>query len=162
MSYRFLYVYYIRMYKSCVSKNGRKQWHFTDKHFWWDFPVVRNPTAGTRDTGDMGLIPGVGRFPWRRKWQSTPVFLLGESHGQKSLAGCSPWGCKESDMTERLSVNTHKLCCTSPKNKDLLPSNCNTMITSTTFKMDTIVSKIENFQVSQISIYIRYVPYVSK
>ena len=37
--------------------------------------------------------------PWRRKWQPTPVFLLGESVGQRSLVGYSPWGCKESDMT---------------------------------------------------------------
>ena len=38
---------------------------------------------------------------WRRKWQPTPVFLLGESHGQRSLMGYRSWGCKESDMTER-------------------------------------------------------------
>ena len=37
---------------------------------------------------------------WRRKWQHTPVFLPGESHGQRSLVGCSPWGRTESDMTE--------------------------------------------------------------
>ena len=43
-----------------------------------------------------------GFDPWRRKWQSTPVFLPGESHGQRGLVGYSPWGCKESDMTERL------------------------------------------------------------
>ena len=42
------------------------------------------------NTGDPGSIPGLGRFPWRRAWQSTPVFLPGESHGQKSLAGYSP------------------------------------------------------------------------
>ena len=35
--------------------------------------------------------------PWRRQWQSTPVFLPGESHGQRSLVGYSPWGHKESD-----------------------------------------------------------------
>ena len=40
--------------------------------------------------------------PLRRKWQPTPVFLPRESHGQRSLAGYSPWGCKKSDMTERL------------------------------------------------------------
>ena len=40
--------------------------------------------------------------PRRRKWQPTPVFLPGEFYGQRSLAGYSPWGCKESDMTERL------------------------------------------------------------
>ena len=37
---------------------------------------------------------------WRRKWQPTPVFLPGESHGRKSLVGCSPWGRTESDTTE--------------------------------------------------------------
>ena len=37
---------------------------------------------------------------WRRKWQPTPVFLPGESHGQRSLVGCCPWGRTESDMTE--------------------------------------------------------------
>ena len=39
---------------------------------------------------------------WRRKWQPTPVFLPRESHGQRSLAGYSPWGRKESDTTEQL------------------------------------------------------------
>ena len=41
-------------------------------------------------------------IPWRRKWQPTPVFLPGESHGQRSLVGCSPRGHKELDMTERI------------------------------------------------------------
>ena len=41
-------------------------------------------------------------MPWRRKWQPTPAFLSGESHGQRSLVGYSPWGRKESDTTERL------------------------------------------------------------
>ena len=36
----------------------------------------------------------VGRIPWRRKWQPTPIFLPGKSHGQRSLAGYSPWGCE--------------------------------------------------------------------
>ena len=54
----------------------------------------------TGDTGDSGLIPRSGRFPWSRAWQSTPVFLPGESHGQRSLGGYSPWGCKELDTTE--------------------------------------------------------------
>ena len=46
------------------------------------------------NAGDLGLIPGLGRFPWKRKWQPTSVFLPGESHGQRSLAGYSPWGRK--------------------------------------------------------------------
>ena len=39
-----------------------------------------------------GFDPRVRKIPWRRKWQPTPVFLPGESHGQRSLAGSSPWG----------------------------------------------------------------------
>ena len=45
----------------------------------------------------------IGKIPWRRKWQPTPIFLPGESHGQRSLVGCRPWGLKESDTTERLT-----------------------------------------------------------
>ena len=56
------------------------------------------------NVGDLGLIPGLGRFPWRRGWQPTPVFLPGESHGQRSLAGYSPWGRKHMDMTEQLNA----------------------------------------------------------
>ena len=43
--------------------------------------------------------PWVGKIPWRREWQPTPVFLPGKSHGPGKLASWSPWGCKESDMT---------------------------------------------------------------
>ena len=42
----------------------------------------------------------VGKIPLRRKWQPTPIFLLGRSHGQRNLVGCSPWGHKELDATE--------------------------------------------------------------
>ena len=47
-----------------------------------------------------GFNPWVGKIPWRRAWQPTPVFLPGESHGQRNLVGYSPQGHKESDMTE--------------------------------------------------------------
>ena len=47
---------------------------------------------------------------WRRKWQPTPVFLPGESHGQRSLVGYSPWGRKESDTIERLHYHYHQQC----------------------------------------------------
>ena len=46
------------------------------------------------NVGDPGLILGSGKMPWRRKWQHTPVFLFGESLGQRSPVGYSPWGCK--------------------------------------------------------------------
>ena len=47
----------------------------------------------------------IGKMSWKRKWQPTPVFLPGKSHGQKSLLGYSPGGCKELDTTERLCVH---------------------------------------------------------
>ena len=50
------------------------------------------------------LDPWVRKIPWRRAWQPTLVFVPGESHGQSSLAGCSPQGPTESDMTEALSM----------------------------------------------------------
>ena len=57
-------------------------------------------TCHGRVTGDLGLIPGIRKIPWRRAWWPTPVFLPGESHGQRSLEGYSPQGCKESDTAE--------------------------------------------------------------
>ena len=57
--------------------------------------MVKNLPANAGDTGDMGSIPGSGR--------STPVFFPGESHGQRSLEGYSPLGCKELDTTEPLA-----------------------------------------------------------
>ena len=44
----------------------------------------------------------LGSVSRRRQWHPTPVLLSGKSHGRRSLVGCSPWGCKESDMTEQL------------------------------------------------------------
>ena len=44
------------------------------------------------------------KIPWSRAWQPIPVFLPGEFHEQRSLEGYSPWGCKESDITEQLST----------------------------------------------------------
>ena len=53
--------------------------------------------------------PGVKKISWSRKWQPTPVFLLAKFHGQRSLVGCGPGGCKESDTTERLNMYTQGL-----------------------------------------------------
>ena len=62
--------------------------------------IVKNPPANAEDIKDVGAIPGSGRSPWRRARQPTPVFLPGASHGQRSLANYSPWGHKESDLSE--------------------------------------------------------------
>ena len=54
-----------------------------------------------------GFDPWVGKILWRRKWQPTPVLLPGKSHGWRSVVSHSPWGHKESDMTERLHFHFH-------------------------------------------------------
>ena len=73
--------------------------------------MVKNPHANAGDIRDVGLDdPWVGKFPWRRAWQPTPVLLPGESHGQRSLVGYSPLGLKESDRTEatwRVCMHIH-------------------------------------------------------
>ena len=53
--------------------------------------------------GRPGLGPWAGKIPWRRKWQPTPVFLPGESHGQRSLADYSPW-CRRATQLKQLST----------------------------------------------------------
>ena len=66
------------------------------------FPSGSDSKESSCNAGDLGAIPGcdtwVGKIPWKRKWQPTPVVLPGE---QRSLAGYSPWGHKESDMTKQ-------------------------------------------------------------
>ena len=80
--------------------------------------VVNNLPANAQEARDVGLIPGSGRFPWRRKWQPTPVFLPGKFHGQRSLVGYNPRGHKEPDTTE------HTHCCSFAQSG---PPLCNPM-----------------------------------
>ena len=63
--------------------------------------MVKNPAANARDIRDN---PWVGKIPWRRVWQPIPVFLLGKSHGQRSLVGYSLWCLKGLDINERLRL----------------------------------------------------------
>ena len=60
----------------------------------------KEPTCQCRTHKRHEFDPWVGKIPWRRKWQPTPVFLPGKFLGQRRLADYSPWGHKESDMTE--------------------------------------------------------------
>ena len=81
-----------------VSKSGtRLNW------LNWSFPggtSGKEPTCQCRRHKRQGFTLWVGKIPWRRAWQPTPVFLPGESHGQRSLAGCSPQSHIQSDRTE--------------------------------------------------------------
>ena len=66
----------------------------------------REPDCQCKRYNKCGFSPWVKKFPWRRAWQPSPVFLPGESHGQRSLAGYSPRGFIELDTTERRSTHT--------------------------------------------------------
>ena len=64
--------------------------------------MVKNPPPNAGDIKDPGWIPGSWKSPWRRKWQPTPVYFAGESHGQKNLIGYGPYGhevLKSTEMT---------------------------------------------------------------
>ena len=67
-----------------------------------DFPVGSDGKAWACNAEHLGSIPGLGRSPGEGKWHPTSVLLPGGSHGGRSLVGYSPWGPKESDMTEGL------------------------------------------------------------
>ena len=61
-------------------------WNWTCSR--WGFPGGSDGKESACNVGDLGSIPRLGRFPpWRREWQPTPLFLPGEFHGQRSLAG---------------------------------------------------------------------------
>ena len=62
--------------------------------------VVKNPSANAGDIGDVGLIPGLGRFPGGGHGNPLQYSCLEKSQRQGSLGDYSPWGCKESDTTE--------------------------------------------------------------
>ena len=69
--------------------------------------VIKNPPANAGDIRDTGSIPGSGRSPGGGYGNPLQCSCLEHLHGQRSLAGYSPEGCKELDMTERLSTHTH-------------------------------------------------------
>ena len=77
----------------------------------WGFCIGIESPYQRRRHWSLGFYPRVRKIPWRRKWQHTPVFLPGKSYGQRSLAGYSPWDCKESDTTEQLSPHQTSIVC---------------------------------------------------
>src|SRR5574340_952756 len=62
-------------------------------------------------------------YNWRRQWHPTPVLLPGKSHGWRSLVGCNPWGCEESDTTEQLHFH-FSLSCIGEGNGNPLQCSC--------------------------------------
>ena len=95
----------------------------------WKIPWAEEPgrlqSIGSRKIGhDWATSLSLFTFMhWRRKWQPTPVLWPGKSHGQRSLVGCSPLGCQESDMTERPHFH-FSLSCIGEGNGNPLQCSC--------------------------------------
>ena len=70
--------------------------------------VVKNLSANTARYKRHKLDPWVRKIPFKKPWQLTPVFLPGESHGQKSRAAYSLWDHRESDTTDRLTLSLYR------------------------------------------------------
>ena len=69
------------------------------------FPSGSDSKESAYSTGGPRFDPWVVKIPWRREWLPTPLFLPGEFHRQRSLAGYSPWGHKELDTTEQRTLS---------------------------------------------------------
>ena len=69
------------------------------------FPCGSDDKESAYNAGDPYSVPVVRKVPWRREWPPTPLFLLGEFHGQRILAGYNPCGCEKSDMTKRWKLS---------------------------------------------------------
>ena len=84
-----------------------KLWHIHWRacYIKWGFPGGASGKEPSCQCRRRGFDPSVRKIPWRRKWQSTPEFLPGRSHGQRSLVGYGPQGHKESDIFEQLSIH---------------------------------------------------------
>ena len=77
------------------------------KAFLFIFPGSSDSKESTCNAGDLGLIPGLGGSPGGGHGNPLQYSCLENPHGQRSLVGYSPWGCKESDMTKQLSVELY-------------------------------------------------------
>ena len=88
--------------------------------FSWQNFISLCPASFCTLRPNLPVTPGVS---WRRQWHPTPVLLPRKSHGQRSLVGCSPWGRKESDKTERLQFH-FSLSCIGEGNGNPLQCSC--------------------------------------
>ena len=127
-------------YNPWVAGSDTTEWVSTAQHsmcIWTKiytvkgFPGGSDGQASACNAEDPGSIPGLQRFPWRRKWQPTLVLLAGKSYGWRSLVGYSPWGRKKLDMTERLQFMLFFLYmekigsnCLESSGKDILQHTC--------------------------------------
>ena len=92
----FSLILFFFFFKSMISLQGFPRW-LSGKESAWQCRRCRR----------RGFNLWIRKIPWSKKWQPALVFLPGKFHGQRSLVGYSPWGCKESDTPQRLNARVH-------------------------------------------------------
>ena len=94
---------------ACCGSWGLKELDTTEWQNWTepnkDFPGGSDSKSVCLQCRRPEFDPGVRKIPWRRKWQPTPVFLSGKSHGQRSLVGYSPWGSQSQTALSNWTAN---------------------------------------------------------
>ena len=113
-SMRFLLLYMATSFWSKKKKSKNIKCYIRFQWCWVGFPGVASGNESScqcRSDRSCRFNLWVGKIPWRMAWQPTPVFLLGESYRQRSPAGYSPWGHKESDTT-KMTSHTHTMLAT--------------------------------------------------
>ena len=84
----------------------KSTWIHSDMYPPLGFPGGSDGKESACNVGGLGSIPGLGRSPGRGQGDALQYSCLEDLHGQRSLAGCSPWGLTDSDTTEQLSAST--------------------------------------------------------
>ena len=117
----FISILWFSVYKSFLSLVKFLPKHFIlfDAILKFVFPRWLSGKESICQAGDT-FNPWVRKIPWRRKWQSTPVFFPWRSHGQRSPVGYSPRGLKESGITQWLNSNSSKVSLFYPSKKSAL------------------------------------------
>ena len=96
---------YYRILKFASFRLASFNMHLRVFHVFHGLPCCLSTKESACQFRRCTFSPSVGKIPWRKKWQPTSVFLPGKSHGQRNLAGYSPWSHKKQDMTQGLNNN---------------------------------------------------------
>ena len=136
---------YISIHSPCQAVyTAKQQWrdggvgkNIVDVHSGWC--SGKSSACQCRSCERCGFDLWVGKIPWSRKWQPTPVFLPRKSHAQRSLASYSPWGCKESDTTEQLSSPGLETCLCG----DFLPPCPRACLSTPVFRMSIVSATVQ-------------------
>ena len=116
----------------CVSSLWASCLFYQGSHIAFQVAQMVNNLPAMQETG---FDPWAGKIPWRREWLPISVFCLENPHGQRSLVGYSPWGCKESGMTDWLSTRPCTWNCRRSSGQGRAPKSTGPQVRYTVFRL---------------------------